>query len=226
MMLELWVWLGSLVATALFILASVLWFDKPVAILVHELFGSRPFPAGRLADSPGLSAPLMSACIFVLFGLAAIARRRFSKFEWAVLLCDIGVLATEAIKDQLKLVFGRTWPDSWAPAVASLIRDNEYGFHFFRSGLSYQSFPSGHAAVVATVMTVLWILYPKGRAVYALCICIADVALVLLNLHFVSDVVAGTFVGASTGLFTVTLCAPAVRIKSNPPVVQETNVGV
>lgn len=39
----------------------------------------------------------------------------------------------------------------------------------------------------------------------------AGALLVGLNLHFISDVVVGTFVGASIGLFTVTLWSAAYR---------------
>jgi membrane-associated phospholipid phosphatase len=33
----------------------------------------------------------------------------------------------------------------------------------------------------------------------------ADIGLIALNLHFLGDVIAGSFVGVSTGLFTVAL---------------------
>ena len=52
----------------------------------------------------------------------------------------------------------------------------------------------------------------KTAPPYAMCIGTADIWLVLLNLHFISDVVAGTFVGASTGLFTVVLFLPNARL--------------
>jgi len=68
-----------------------------------------------------------------------------------------------------------------------------------------KSFPSGHAAVAAAVMSVLWILYPRLRVAWGIGIVGADAGLVALNFHFLSDVVAGSFVGASTGLFTVAL---------------------
>lgn len=212
-------WLGGLVMTSLIALISIAWVDKPIAILVSQL-GLRHFP-DKLVQSPGLSIPLASSLVFVVLGLAAILGRKFSRLEWAVLLCDISVLAAEAIKNQLKYMFGRSWPDSWEPEISSLIRDNVYGFHFFHQGQSYESFPSGHAAVVAAVMSVLWILFPKLRAACVIGIAAADVGLVLLNLHFVSDVVAGTFVGISTGLFTVALCAPAARANSPVPVFEE-----
>jgi membrane-associated phospholipid phosphatase len=198
------VWLGSLLVIALSALISVLWFDKPIALLVYDIFGGRHL-SPDVAVSPGLSIPLASAAIFVVCGLAAVMGRRSSRLGTAVLLCDISMLAADAVKNQLKFVFGRTWPDSWGPQILSLIRDQTYGFHFFQYGLSFESFPSGHAAVAAAAMSVLWILYPRLRAVWGAAIVIADVGLVALNLHFLSDVVVGSFVGVSTGLFTVAL---------------------
>jgi membrane-associated phospholipid phosphatase len=216
-------WLGGLVMTGLMASISIAWVDRPLAILVNHL-GLRDYPY-KLVQSPGLSIPLASSLVFAVFGLAAILGRRFSRLEWAILLCDISVLAAEAIKNQLKYVFGRTWPNSWGPEISSLIRDNVYGFHFFHQGQSYESFPSGHAAAVAAVMSVLWILCPKLRVMCTICIGAADAGLVLLNLHFVSDVVAGTFVGVSTGMFTVALCAPAAQANSLAPVFKEQALG-
>jgi membrane-associated phospholipid phosphatase len=210
------IWVGTLLLTALFALISVTWLDKPIAILVHELSPMRQFPHG-IAQSPAFSIPLASAVIFVIFGLAAMMEREFSKLETAILLCDISLLATDAIKDQLKSVFGRTWPDSWDPGISSLIRDNEFRFNFFHPGQMIGSFPSGHAAGVAAVMSVLWIAFPHLRWTSVICIAVADVGLVLLNLHFLSDVVVGTFVGASTGFFTVALCAPKLLFNSLTP---------
>src|ERR1700681_3181369 len=150
-------WLISLLMTALLASMSVRWLDKPIATLVHDTFGSRYF-SEAVVGSPGLSIPLASALIFVIFGLSAVMGRKFSKFEISVLFCDISVLAADAIKNQLKYVFGRTWPDSWDPQITSFIHDNVYGFNFFHYGRSFESFPSGHAAVAASVMSVLWIL--------------------------------------------------------------------
>jgi len=198
------VWIGTALLIFLFTLASVAWFDRPVALRVHELFGT--FHAGReLAASPGVSIPLIAAAIFFVFGLAQLLGRQFSRLEVAVLICDISLLATDVTKDQLKSIFGRTWPDSWAPGILSLIHDNEYGFHFFHSGRSFTSFPSGHAAALAAVTSVLWIMLPRLRTAATTCTAAADLALVALNLHFLSDVVVGTFLGASIGLFTVSL---------------------
>lgn len=122
-------------------------------------------------------------------------------------MCAISTLATTVIKDQLKFAFGRTWPDTWGPGIVSLVRDNVYGFHFFQSGKSFESFPSGHAAVAAAVLSVIWILFPNLRVFCTIGLIAVDIGLVALNLHFLSDVVAGSFVGISTGLFTVAVCS-------------------
>jgi membrane-associated phospholipid phosphatase len=154
---------------------------------------------------------LVAVLVFAFSGLLAALGRRFSRLEWAIVLCDISLLAAEAIKNQLKFAFGRAWPDSSGPGAVSLIRDDVYGFHFFFPGTLYQSFPSGHAAAAAAVISVLWIVFPKFGTVFAICLLAVDATLVLSNLHFISDVVAGTFVGVSTGLFTVALSNSALQ---------------
>jgi membrane-associated phospholipid phosphatase len=114
-------------------------------------------------------------------------------------------LIADVVKDQLKFIFGRTWPDSWGPFVTSLIQDGEYRFYFFSRSLSLGSFPSGHAAIAAAVLSVLWVFFPRLRTLFALAMATVAVGLVLLNLHFVSDVIAGAFVGTSVGIFTLSL---------------------
>lgn len=143
--------------------------------------------------------------MFVLCGLVALARGRFPKLGAAVALCTVSTLAAIAVKDQLKFVFGRTWPDTWQPGILSLVRNGVYGFHFFHLGKSFQSFPSGHATVAAAILSVLWLMFPRLRLLCAICIGAVDCGLLAFNLHFLSDLIAGTFTGFSVGLFTVSL---------------------
>jgi membrane-associated phospholipid phosphatase len=196
-------WSVSLFLTAALVWVCFRWFDKPIALWIYDVFGGRRIPT-ELADRT-LSLPLISAIAFVACGLVAIMGRTFSKFEAAIAMGTISTLATIVIKDQLKFAFGRTWPDSWGPGIVSFVRDNVYGFHFFHSGKSFESFPSGHAAVAAAVLSVAWILFPNIRVICAIGVIAVDIGLVALNLHFLSDVVAGSFLGASAGLFTVAL---------------------
>jgi membrane-associated phospholipid phosphatase len=197
------IWIAGVIVTAAVVLVSVQWVDRPIAIWIFDLFGGRRIPT-HLADRI-VQIPVVTAIVFVICGMIAIMGRRFSKVEAAIAMGAISALATTVIKDQLKFAFGRTWPDTWGPGIVSLVRDNVYGFHFFQSGKSFESFPSGHAAVAAAVLSVIWILFPNVRVFCTIGLIAVDIGLVALNLHFLSDVVAGSFVGVSTGLFTVAL---------------------
>ena len=63
----------------------------------------------------------------------------------------------ETIKNGLKFVFGRTWPETWVNNNPSFIRDGVYGFNWFHGGAGYASFPSGHMSVTCALAAVLWI---------------------------------------------------------------------
>ena len=108
-------------------------------------------------------------------------------------------------KDELKYAFGRTWPETWTRNNPSLIRDNVFGFFPFHGGPGYASFPSGHTATICAVMTVFWICYPRWRPLYALAMAGVAIGLVGADFHFLSDVIAGGFLGLSVGWITVAL---------------------
>ena len=197
------VWLLGLVWTTAVVTVSFQWLDRPISLWVYHLFGGRHIPT-HILDRIA-STPVVTATVFVFCGIIAIMGRRLSKVEIAVAMCAISSLAAIVIKDLLKFVFGRTWPDSWGPGIVSFVRDNVYGFNFFQSGRSFKSFPSGHAAAAAAVLSIVWILFPELRVMCMIGILAADIGLIALNLHFLGDVIAGSFLGVSTGLFTVAL---------------------
>jgi membrane-associated phospholipid phosphatase len=195
-------WFVGLVLTAAFVSLSVQWLDRPLALWVCDTFGVWRTSLPIQSADRIFSTPLGSAVLFVIFGLVAIMGRRFSKLEAALAMSTISTLATIVVNSQLKFAFGRTWPDTAEPEIVSLLHDNAYGFHFFQFGKAFESFPSGHAAVAAAVLSAIWIFFPKRRVICAIGIVAVDMGLVVLNLHFLSDVVAGNFLGLSTGLFT------------------------
>jgi membrane-associated phospholipid phosphatase len=199
------IWLVSLLLTAVIVLISIQWLDRSIALEVRAIFGQRNLPI-ELTESPLTSTSLAAALAFAVFGILATMGRTFSKFEVTIAICVISTLAAIIMKDQLKVVFGRTWPDTWAPGIVSFLGNGVYGFHFFHPGRSFESFPSGHATVAAAVFSVPWILFPRLRVLLFLGVFAVDAGLVALNLHFLSDTIAGTFVGFSTGLFTIGLC--------------------
>jgi membrane-associated phospholipid phosphatase len=191
------IWIISLILTSAAVWFCYLWLDRPIALWVHGATGSRHLPTA-LTDSPFSSISFISACAFVICGLAAISGRRFSKPETTITMSVLSMVSTVLIKDQLKLMFGRAWPGMF-------INNGVYGFHYFHYGRSFESFPSGHAAVAAAVLFIPWFLFSKLRTAMTTCIVVIDIGLVMLNLHFLSDVIAGSFLGFSIALFTISL---------------------
>jgi membrane-associated phospholipid phosphatase len=196
-------WLLALLLTAEAVVVCYLWIDRPIALFVHA-HSAQHETFARLTYLPDLLIPLAAAA-FVGFGLWALAGQPLSKIVTAGALCTIGLIVAETIKSQLKLAFGRLWPDTWVANNPSFIHDGAYGFNFFHGGAGYASFPSGHMAATCAVISVLWIMVPKLRPLYALIVLAVAAGLVGANYHFLSDVIAGGFVGASTGWMTVAL---------------------
>lgn len=97
------------------------------------------------------------------------------------------------------------WPETWVANNPSFIQDDAYGFNLFHGGQGFASFPSGHTAATCALISVLWILYPRLRPHYALAVLAVAIGLISANYHFLSDVIAGGFVGTSTGWMTIAL---------------------
>lgn len=190
-------WLFSLTAVILTATISYWWLDRSIARLAsarlshHETFA-------RVSQMPDPFLPLAAV---VLIGLAlwSISGRLLSRAQTVAVVSSLSVLIAEAIKNQLKFVFGRTWPEAWFPDGPSFIRDGAYGFNPFHGGVGYGSFPSGHMAVACAILSVFWIYYPKLRAVCFVAALGVAGGLVGGNYHFLSDVIVGAFIGASTG---------------------------
>jgi membrane-associated phospholipid phosphatase len=196
-------WLLSLLATAVAVVISYQWLDRPIALLVHALRPHREMFA-QLTHIPDLFVPL-AVVTSVGLGLWNLSGRTLSRLQGTAMICSISLIVAEATKNQLKFLFGRTWPETWVQNNASFIRDGAYGFNLFHGGSEYASFPSGHAAVTCAVISVLWISYPKLRPLYLMVALTVVIGLVGANFHFLSDVIAGAFVGTSTGWMAMAL---------------------
>jgi membrane-associated phospholipid phosphatase len=207
-------WSLGFLGAAVAITVSYLWLDQPIAHLAHaELQRFHLFE--KLTLIPGALVPL-AVVAFVVLGLRGLTGRQLSRFQTVMLLSGVSLAVAIIIKDQLKFAFGRPWPETWIRNNPSFIRDGLYGFQPFHGGAGYASFPSGHATMICTVMTVLWICYPRFRAVYALCVAAVSVGLVGANFHFLSDVIAGGFLGMTVGWLGVGMWESGAR-QVRPP---------
>lgn len=210
-------WFAGLAAVAAATAISYVWLDRPIALLVHnELPHQHQAVFEKLTHIPDPLIPA-AAIAFVVLGLMALAGRPLSKWQTAVLVTGVSVIMAEAIKNQLKFVFGRTWPETWVQNNPSFIRDGAYGFNWLHGGPGYQSFPSGHMSVTCAVVAVLWIWYPRLRPLYAVAALAVAIGLIGANYHFLSDILAGSYVGVSTGWMATALCEQRASLRLPGP---------
>ena len=107
-----------------------------------------------------------------------------------------GILA-----DIVKPVFGRARPEL-------LFRDRIFGFTWQGAHADLWSFPSGHAVTITALATALYALYPPLWPVYLLAALLIAASRVIVDAHYLSDVVAGAYLGF---VFAWTLAAAAKR---------------
>jgi membrane-associated phospholipid phosphatase len=202
-MVPLQKWAAGLGLTAVTVAASYLWLDRPIAMLAHGTTTQSPI----FAELTYLPEPLVPMSLLALFalGLWALAGQPLYKPHRVVLLCGVSLIVAESFKSELKYIFGRTWPETWVNGNPSLIHDGVYGFNFFHGGPGYASFPSGHTTAACAVASVLWICYPRLRALYGSVVGAVAIGLIGADYHFLSDIIAGGFVGTTTGWFAVLL---------------------
>ncbi len=198
---RLWNTLAALLLCAVLVLLCYFFIDRPVAYYVHHQ---------RFADYSRLkwlTTPPATLQAWVPVVLAALTARRvwgpFSRWERVVVVACLSLILAEQFKETLAYVFGRYWPETWINNNPSFIRDGAYGFHPFHGGNAYRSFPSGHTAETLAVASVVWIAYPRWRWVCVLASIAVGAGLLLMDYHFVGDVIAGGFVGAIVGTYTI-----------------------
>jgi membrane-associated phospholipid phosphatase len=202
-------WTLGFIGTAIMVAVSYVWLDRPIALFVHaRLQGYDLFE--KVAYIPDALIPI-GVIALIAVTLRGLTGRPLSRFMTVLVVSGISLAIAVMVKDQLKFAFGRTWPETWLRNNPSFIRDGVFGFFPFHGGVGYSAFPSGHTAVICTVMTVLWLCYPRFRPLWALAMAAVAIGLVGANFHFLSDVIAGAFIGISAGWIGVVVWETGVH---------------
>jgi len=210
----LWWHTAGLTVTTALVLFCIAFVDRPVAIWIHERIGARAAVLDHLLDLPIVMTPPLIIYVIV-YAIRRTFARRMSVHEhvWFVIATTF-VVGLE-FKNILKVGFGRTWP-TLTPADASdfilpggggrgFIADGSFGFYPFAGTKPFTAFPSGSLAIPLATCVQLWVLYPPTRVVALVAAVLSAVALLATNTHFVSDLVAGTYVGLVLGLSAIAL---------------------
>lgn len=169
---------------------SFVYFDVPLAGRVYGTLGLSQTLATGFA-----SAILLGLEASVALGLVSvrIVRGRLSPFHEVTVLACLTSICAYAINDStLKYVFG-------VPNPAAVLEGTQHAFHLL-GGSPGSSFPSGHMVLAGAFAGVFMRIYRSSIWPFSALLLIAAALLILGDWHFVSDVIAGTFIGISVGL--------------------------
>ncbi len=194
---------NAVLLALLFIGFSIAFVDRPLAGWSHEnLRGIALFVwlTWIVEPVPGLAVVGLAG-----IGAAVLAGWRPGRIGWIVLACCLSSLLALALKDQLKLFCGRTWPETWTNGNPSWIANGVFAWQPFHGGEGWRSFPSGHTTLMAAPMSVLWRVLARMRWLSALPVVLVAAGLLGADYHWLSDIVAGGLLGTLTGFATVGL---------------------
>lgn len=121
--------------------------------------------------------------------------RKESNESTSALLLAVAIVTAMALTEVLKTAFNL--PRPFQVTSLGLIPRGETPTN---PGL-----PSGHTTNAFTVATVIWSRYPAWRAPFVALAVATGVGMIILGLHFPSDVVAGAFLGIFCGTFALGL---------------------
>ena len=183
-------WLFSLLICTLLVTLAFVYFDVPIARRFYGVLSS----ADSLATGFGSAVLLgVEAAIALALTIVRIKRGHLSPLREATALACLTSISAYAINDNmLKFFFG-------VPNPEAVLHGMQHVVHVL-GGSSSSGFPSGHMVLAGAFAGVFMRLY--RISILPLCVLLLSAAILLIvgDWHFVSDVIAGAFVGISAGL--------------------------
>ena len=165
------------------------YLDVPIARRVYGILGS----AENLAT--GFSSAVLlgiEASVALALVVTRITRGHLTPLREATVLACLTSICAYAINDStLKFFFG-------VPNPPAVLHGARHVFHLL-GGSSNSSFPSGHMVLAAAFAGVFMRLWRSSILPFSALLLIAALLLIVGDWHFVSDVIAGTFLGVSAG---------------------------
>jgi len=196
-------WLPTLALCVLAVMVSVSYVDRPVAVYVDTHVRHTGW-WGLLGHflAPLVLVPVAALVFLLGSGCWLLSGRQLGAWTLKPMLCSWSATWALAAEFLLKRVFGRAWPD---PAY---VEKHIYEFRFLHGGPHWDSFPSGTAAISAAIVATVWLVMPRWRLPSVWLAVLICSAVVITNGHWLSDVIAGAFLGASIGWTTVLAARP------------------
>ena len=187
--IEVRVWLLSFVACAALTALCFAKIDVPVAHHVWRV--GRHLSSLNSAFGATVILTLESAVALGLV-VARLARGHISRFGETLAIACLASICAYGINDSvLKPFFG-------IPSPAEVMQGTRHAVNI-AMGFRYSSFPSGHMVLAGAFAGVFMRLYRASIKPLSGLLLLAAVLLVVGDWHFISDVIAGTFLGVTAG---------------------------
>ncbi len=184
------IWLLLLLVCALAGALSFAYIDVPIALHFSKAGGF--LSPLNTAFGAAVILSLESAVALGLI-LARLVRGHISRFGEALAIACLASICTYGINNEvLKPFFG-------VPIPAEVMQGARHAFNFSR-GSGNSSFPSGHMMLAAAFAGVFMRLQRTSVWALSALLVLAAGLLIVGGWHFLSDVIAGTFVGVSAGI--------------------------
>ena len=185
------IWSVSLVACVAMVAFSFLRMDVPAALYFWNV-GHLRSPLNVVFGSTVILAAESAVILFMV--LARLVRGHISVFgETLAIACLVSMCAYVVNDHVLKVFFG-------VPNPTEVVGGAGHSFNFWM-GSGNSSFPSGHMVLAGAFAGVFMRLYKSGiRILFSVMLLIAAGLLLIGDWHFLSDIIAGAFLGATAGI--------------------------
>lgn len=209
----------------LFSIVSILYFDRPISTYFYYMHdGNVPPSAGHqslytkvqglycepednntiahfVAQLGSHATYICYLLILPVFGLYFF--QRIKRKDSHLLNCTGAVCKSVAFSffsvNALKYFFGRTSPLEFG-YLSYQLHPPSYYFHFFEIYGHGTSFPSGHMFMFCSVMVSIILYYRKMTVPCVSLTALLFAGLLFFNLHYLSDLVVGSYLGSSLAL--------------------------
>ncbi|WP_397600173.1 phosphatase PAP2 family protein [Silvanigrella sp.] len=183
------------------IIFSIVFFDKKLAHLINEIhIHSNQFKFILFYETPKwisyipyilfALSPLM--IVFIAFNMCF--KKDVKKIHIAIFLLAITLNIALGMKVIFKFIFSRN-------NVIYFLKTNNDNFKWFQDFHSISAFPSGHTIIVVSASTLFYLVYPKYRIFYFIGSFLIILSLILLQFHFLSDILSAIYLGSIISFF-------------------------
>jgi len=187
-------WSIAVVAVMLLCILSYIFIDIKAALWFHTINN------GRYSDLFNIITDFGESQWYLITGMLffVVLRKTYPWRALSGLFLASSVAASGVSADVIKYLAGRARPILY-------FSEQLYGFNCFHYEYEWISFPSGHAATAFSAAIVFTTLYPRWRILFLFAGTLIAFSRIFLTQHYISDVIAGSFLGMASSILLYNL---------------------